>query len=78
MAPSSQTREPPRKPGRFRLGLLDGRNLATSLVLMPLAPLGVWAGVRVARRIDPVWFYRCVYAGMLLTGLKLVWDGFLA
>lgn len=60
------------------LGLLDGRNLATSLVLMPLAPLGVWAGVRVARRIDPVWFYRCVYAGMLLTGLKLVWDGFLA
>jgi uncharacterized membrane protein YfcA len=60
------------------LGLLDMRNLATSLVLMPLAPLGVWVGVRVARRIDPTWFYRCVYAGMLLTGLKLVWDGFLA
>lgn len=60
------------------LGLLDMRNLATSLVLMPLAPIGVWAGVRIARRIDPVWFYRCVYAGMLLTGLKLVWDGFLA
>lgn len=60
------------------LGLLDMRNLATSLVLMPLAPLGVWIGVRVARRIDPTWFYRCVYAGMLLTGLKLVWDGFIA
>ncbi|MBS0426222.1 MAG: sulfite exporter TauE/SafE family protein [Proteobacteria bacterium] len=60
------------------LGLLDMRNLVTSLVLMPLAPLGVWVGVRVARRIDPVWFYRCVYAGMLLTGLKLVWDGFAA
>jgi uncharacterized membrane protein YfcA len=58
------------------LGLLDMRNLATSLVLMPLAPAGVWVGVRIARRIDPVWFYRCVYAGMLLTGLKLAWDGF--
>jgi len=60
------------------LGLLDMRNLATSLVLIPLAPLGVWIGVRIARRIDPVWFYRCVYTGMLLTGLKLVWDGFIA
>jgi len=60
------------------LGLLDWRNMATSLVLLPIAPLGVWVGVRIARRIDPVWFYRFVYLGMLLTGLKLVWDGFLA
>lgn len=59
------------------LGLLDMRNLATSLVLMPLAPLGVWVGVRIARRISALWFYRFVYAGMLLTGLKLVWDGFM-
>jgi hypothetical protein len=56
------------------LGLLDGRNLATSLLLLPLAPLGVWLGVRIARRIEPVLFYRFIYAGMLLTGLKLVWD----
>ena len=56
------------------LGLLDGRNLGTSLVLLPLAPLGVWLGVRIARRIDQVLFYRFIYLGMLLTGLKLVWD----
>ncbi len=56
------------------LGLLDWRNLATSLVLLPLAPLGVWIGVRIARRIDQKLFYRFVYLGMLLTGLKLVWD----
>ena len=56
------------------LGLLDGRNLGTSLVLLPLAPIGVWAGVRIARRIDQRLFYRFVYLGMLLTGLKLVWD----
>lgn len=57
------------------LGLLDWRNFATSLVLIPFAPLGVWAGVTLARRIQPVLFYRMVYLGMFLTGVKLVWDG---
>jgi uncharacterized membrane protein YfcA len=56
------------------LGLLDGRNMATSLVLLPIAPIGVWVGVYLARRISQVLFYRCVYAGMFLTGVKLVWD----
>ena len=56
------------------LGLLDLRNMATSVVLLPLAPLGVWIGVRLARRISAVWFYRILYAGMLLTGIKLLWD----
>ena len=58
------------------LGLLDTRNMATSLVLLPLAPIGVWVGVRMARRISPVVFYRFLYAGMFLTGIKLLWDGF--
>jgi uncharacterized membrane protein YfcA len=56
------------------LGLLDGRNMATSLVLLPFAPLGVWVGVRLARRISPALFYRLLYLGMLLTGVKLLWD----
>jgi hypothetical protein len=58
------------------LGLLDMRNLATSLVLLPLAPIGVWIGVRVAHRIRPKLFYRLIYIGMFLTGVKLVWDAF--
>jgi uncharacterized membrane protein YfcA len=58
------------------LGLLDTRNFATSLVLLPLAPLGVWMGVRIAKRIDPKLFYRLIYGGMFLTGCKLLWDGF--
>ena len=58
------------------LGLLDLRNLATSIVLLPLAPVGVFIGVRIARRINAVLFYRFIYAGMFLTGCKLVWDGF--
>jgi uncharacterized membrane protein YfcA len=60
------------------LGLLDMTNMATSLALLPLAPVGVWIGVRVAHRIQPELFYRLIYVGMFLTGLKLVWDGFLA
>jgi len=60
------------------LGLLDTRNMATSLVLLPIAPIGVWIGVRMARRISQQLFYRFLYLGMLLTGLKLVWDGFFA
>lgn len=57
------------------LGLLDLRNMATSLLLLPIAPIGVWVGVRMARRISQVLFYRFIYAGMFLTGLKLLWDG---
>ncbi|WOB07181.1 sulfite exporter TauE/SafE family protein [Piscinibacter gummiphilus] len=57
------------------LGLFDMRNLATSLVLMPLAPLGVWLGVGLTRRIDPAWFYRLAYTGMFLAGAKLLYDG---
>ena len=56
------------------LGLLDSRNMTTSLVLLPIAPIGVWMGVRLARRVNQVLFYRLLYAGMALTGTKLVWD----
>ena len=59
------------------LGLLDLRNMATSIALMPFAPLGVLLGVKVAHRIRPILFYRMIYLGMLLTGCKLVWDGFI-
>jgi len=57
------------------LGLISTRNLATSVALMPLAPLGVWLGVWLTRRIQPTWFYRLAYSGMALTGAKLLWDG---
>jgi uncharacterized membrane protein YfcA len=58
------------------LGLIDLRNMSTALVLMPLAPVGVWIGVRLVPHIPPALFYKLVYVGMLLTGLKLLWDGF--
>jgi uncharacterized membrane protein YfcA len=58
------------------LGLLDMRNFATSLVLLPFAPIGVFIGIRFARNMKPDLFYKLLYAGMLLTGCKLVWDAF--
>jgi uncharacterized membrane protein YfcA len=58
------------------LGLIDSTNMATSLVLAPLAPVGVWLGLRVVRHLPVLWFYRLFSLGMLATGLKLAWDGF--
>jgi hypothetical protein len=58
------------------LGILGWESLYTSLLLLPFAPIGVWVGVRIAKRIKPELFYRLVYLGMFLTGCKLVWDGF--
>ena len=58
------------------LGLLDARNMSTSVVLLPSAAVGVWIGVRIARRINPSLFYRLIYLGMFLTGSKLLWDAF--
>jgi len=57
------------------LGLIDRRNMLTALVLLPAALLGVWIGVRLVKRVSPVLFYRLFHVGMLLTGLKLLWDG---
>jgi len=56
------------------LGLLDERNMVTALVLLPLVPVGVFAGFAMAKRISPVLFNRLIYGGMGLTGSKLLWD----
>ena len=49
--------------------VVDGDEVAA------LAPIGVWIGVWMTRRIDSSWFYRLAYAGMFLTGAKLLYDG---
>ena len=56
------------------LGLFDAGNLATAAVLAPVAPLGVWAGVRLLRRLPPQLFQRLFLAGMAATGVKLLAD----
>jgi uncharacterized membrane protein YfcA len=57
------------------LGLIDMRNMSTSAVLAPVAPLGVWIGLRLYKRVSPTLFYRIFIGGMLLAGCKLLWDG---
>ena len=58
------------------LGLLDTQNMMTSLTLLPFAPIGVWLGVRWAKKMKPDLFFKLVHVGMFLTGLKLLWDAF--
>lgn len=60
------------------LGQFDAANLATSAVLLPLAPLATLAGVWLVRRIRPALFYRLTYAAVGVIGAKLLYDGVVA
>lgn len=51
-------------------------NISTSLVLAPLAPLGVWLGLRLHKVVDEKWFYPICYGLLFITGIKLLYDGF--
>lgn len=51
-------------------------NLSTSAILAPLAPVGVWLGLRLHRVINEAWFYPICYVLLLITGIKLLYDGF--
>lgn len=57
------------------LGQLHVGNLATSLVLIPLAPVGVGLGLWLHRRIDNKLFYRICYLILFLVGVRLLYDG---
>lgn len=58
------------------LGLFDRRLLLTALVLVPVAPLGVWFGVWLTRRLSARAFYVIADVMTLLVGLKLVYDAY--
>ncbi|TFF27319.1 sulfite exporter TauE/SafE family protein [Jiella endophytica] len=62
----------------FLLGQFSAENLATSAVLLPLAPAATLAGVWLVRRTDPSVFYRIIYWMLLPIGLKLAYDGLTA
>ena len=57
------------------LGQFDKTNLTTSLILIPLAPIGVLIGVWLLKRIDQDMFYRILYGLIFVVGVKLLWDG---
>ncbi|MCF8467174.1 MAG: sulfite exporter TauE/SafE family protein [Sneathiella sp.] len=57
------------------LGQFSAENIGTSIALLPLAPLGIWLGVKAHKLIPEVIFYRIAYFLVLITGGKLFWDG---
>ncbi|HEX6259300.1 MAG TPA: sulfite exporter TauE/SafE family protein, partial [Woeseiaceae bacterium] len=57
------------------LDQLDDSNLSTSLVLAPLAPVGVAMGVWLHNRVTDRLFFRVAYTLLFVVGLKLMYDG---
>ena len=57
------------------LGQLDGGNLYTSLLLAPLAPVGVAMGVWLHNRVTDRLFFQIAYTLLFVVGLKLMYDG---
>ena len=59
----------------YCLGQFDASNLKTSLVLAPLAPVGIGIGVWLHNRVTDRIFFRIAYAMLFVVGLKLMYDG---
>jgi uncharacterized membrane protein YfcA len=59
----------------WHLGQLHATNVATSMALMPLIPVGLAIGWWIQRKLSPTLFYKVVLALLGLTGVKLIWDG---
>ena len=57
------------------LGLFSPANLWASLVLAPVAAFGMLAGIWLHDKVNQLLFYRLCYGFVLLTGLKLIYDG---
>jgi uncharacterized membrane protein YfcA len=59
----------------YALGQFTSDNLLYSLVLVPLAPLGVKIGHFLVQRSTPSFYYSVISFALLLVGAKLLWDG---
>jgi uncharacterized protein len=57
------------------LGILQWNYVFLALMYLPLVPIGVWLGYKLATVIPEKIYYRIVTVGMLIGGLKLLFDG---
>lgn len=57
------------------LGQLDARNLMLSLILAPLAPMGIYLGKWLHDRVSDRFFFNFAYITLFIVGIKLMWDG---
>lgn len=62
-------------PPYMMLGQFSLDNIMTSVILMPLAPIGVWIGVWLNGKVSTEIFYRILYGVVLLVGIRLLWVG---
>ena len=60
------------------LGQWSSGTLLTSLALLPLAPVGVWAGRRLHLYVSDETFFRVVRAALLVIAVKLIYDVWMA
>jgi uncharacterized membrane protein YfcA len=57
------------------LGQLDLTNLSTSVVLSPLAPVGIAMGKWLHDRVSDRFFFGFTHVMLFVVGCKLAWDG---
>ena len=62
-------------PAYIALGQFTRANLATSVVLFPLAIVSTFAGAHLIRRISGERVYVLFYILLVVVGVKLTWDG---
>ncbi|QWE17620.1 sulfite exporter TauE/SafE family protein [Polynucleobacter sp. AP-Nino-20-G2] len=60
------------------LNLLNFSQLATSILFLPLVPIGVYLGFYLAKRISAKWYYIIVQFFLLVASIKLIADGLTA
>tara|TARA_R110002110_G_scaffold66978_1_gene182941 strand:+ start:25827 stop:26576 length:750 start_codon:yes stop_codon:yes gene_type:complete len=59
----------------YALGQFSSANLLYSLVLVPLAPLGVKLGHYLVKRSDTGFYYAVISFFLVVVGIKLLWEG---
>jgi uncharacterized membrane protein YfcA len=59
----------------YLLGQFSHDNLRYSLVLVPLAPVGVWIGRWLVERTEPRLYYGLISSFLALVGCRLLWQG---
>ncbi|MEJ2041651.1 MAG: sulfite exporter TauE/SafE family protein [Reinekea sp.] len=62
----------------FWLGQLTSANFLVSLVLLPLAPIGISLGYYLHDKIPVKTFYQVSYFFLMLAGIKLLYEGVMA
>lgn len=59
----------------WALGQFSSENLHVAVLLMPVAAIAVFAGVRLVKILPEALFFKLVTWALLLVSIKLIWDG---